>query len=174
MQHRPGVAQAAIVLTAAASVALAGCTTQPVSEAAVGLGRGGQRGEVVGVVVVCSGVVDGLDLAVADSAPPLIGDGLRRITRWVSPDTVTDIGGTDLVGSTLWPADTEIERFPPGADYILGAYADGRPVVTRPVVFRSEQFDTLSSGEIIVGDIRDGTSESMPVLEFLGRACDAQ
>lgn len=171
MPHRRGVVSAAVVLTAAASVVLSGCAVEPVSEATVGLGRGGQRGEVLGVVVVCSGVVDGLDLAADDRSPLLIGDGSRRITRWVSPEAVSDIGATDLAGRTVWPADRVIDRFPPGIDFSLGAYAEGRSVVGHPVVFTAEQFDTLSVGEIIVGDVRDGTSESMPVLEFLGRAC---
>ena len=165
------VVSVAVVLAAAASVALAGCSAQPVSEATVGIGRGGQRGEVLGVVIVCSGVVDGLDLAVSDSAPLLIGDGTRRITRWVSPETIDDIGATDLVGDTAWPSDPVIERFPPGIDYVLGAFAEERSVVGRPVVFTAEQFDTLSVGEIIVGDIRDGTSETLSVEDFLGLAC---
>lgn len=168
MPHRRGVA---VVAVAAASLALSGCTGEPVSEATVGLGRGGERGEVLGVVVVCSGTVDGLDLSSDDSAPLLIGDGARRITRWVSPEAVNDIGATDLAGRTVWPADRVIERFPVGVDLSLGAYAEGRSVVGRPVVFTADQFDTLSVGEIIVGDVRDGTSETMPVLEFLGRAC---
>jgi len=169
--HRRRVASVAVVLTTAASLALSGCSTPAVSEATVGLGRGGQRAEVLGVVVVCSGAVDGLDLAVEDTAPLLIGDRARRITRWVAPEPVDDIGATDLSGRTVWPADREIERFPLGVDLTLGAYSVGGSVVGRPVVFTAEQFDTLSVGEIIVGDVRDGTSEQLSVEEFLGRAC---
>ncbi|QHC54209.1 hypothetical protein [Rathayibacter tanaceti] len=153
--------------------ALSGCVAEgPVSTATVGIGRGGQRAEVLGVVVVCSGIVNGLDLAVDDRSPLKIGDGVRRITRWVSPDVVTQLGATDLVGRTVWPADTVIDRFAPGVDYVLGAYADGEPVVARPVVFTAEQFDTLSVGEVIVGDIRDGTSQTLSVENFLGLACE--
>ena len=78
---------------------------------------------------------------------------------------------TDLAGRTVWPADREIERFPLGVDLTLGAYAVGGSVIGRPVVFTAEQFDTLSVGEIIVGDIRDGTSETLSVENFLGLAC---
>ncbi|PWJ57528.1 hypothetical protein B0H03_1421, partial [Rathayibacter iranicus NCPPB 2253 = VKM Ac-1602] len=31
------------------------------------------------------------------------------------------------------------------------------------VVFTAEQFDTLSVGEVIVGDVRDGTSKTLSV-----------
>ncbi|WP_085477641.1 hypothetical protein [Rathayibacter oskolensis] len=162
---------ASLVLAAAAAVALAGCASEPVSTATVGLGRGGQYARVLGVVVVCSGIVDGLDLSADDQAPLSIGDGQRRITRWVSPDAVSELGATDLTGSTIWPAEREIERFALGVDYSLGAYAEDRSVVARPVVFTAEQFDTLSVGEIIIGDVRDGTSQTISVESFLGRAC---
>ncbi|MCJ1673589.1 hypothetical protein MT355_10015 [Rathayibacter sp. VKM Ac-2929] len=171
MPHRRRVASVAVVLAATASLTLSGCATEPVSEATVGIGRGGQRAEVLGVVVVCSGAVDGLDLAVEDTAPLLIGDRARRITRWVAPEPVDDIGATDLAGRTVWPADREIERFPLGVDLTLGAYSVDGSVIGRPVVFTAEQFDTLSVGEIIVGDIRDGTSETLSVENFLGLAC---
>ncbi|AND15179.1 hypothetical protein [Rathayibacter tritici] len=154
------------------ALALSGCTAdEPATTATVGLGRGGERAEVLGVVVVCSGSIDGLDLAASDSAPAAIGDTLRRITRWVSPSPVTQLGATDLSGRTIWPADREIEQFPPGVDFALGAYATDRSVLSRPVVFTAEQFDTLSVGEIIVGDVRDGTSKTLSVQEFLGVAC---
>ncbi|KQQ06095.1 MULTISPECIES: hypothetical protein [unclassified Rathayibacter] len=168
---RNGIAATGVALATLASLALSGCATEPVSSAVVGIGRGGQYGQVLGVVVVCSGSVDGLDLATEDRAPLIIGDGQRRITRWVSPEAVTELGATDLVGRTVWPADTVIDRFAPGIDYSLGAYADGRSMSVRPVVFTSDQFDTLSVGEIIVGDIRDGTSETLSVENFLGLAC---
>ncbi|WKK72813.1 hypothetical protein Q0F99_07960 [Rathayibacter oskolensis] len=64
-----------------------------------------------------------------------------------------------------------IDRFSPGVDYVLGAYADDESVLARPVVFTADQFDSLSVGEIIVGDIRDGTSETLSVENFLGLAC---
>ncbi|PPF21533.1 hypothetical protein [Rathayibacter sp. AY1A7] len=169
MHRRAALASTVVLL---GTLALSGCASEePVTTAAVGLGRGGERGEVLGVVVVCSGSVDGLDLAASDSAPLTIGDGLRRVTRWVSPSPVTQLGATDLSGSTVWPADTVIERFPLGVDLALGAYATDRSVLARPVVFTAEQFDTLSVGEIIVGDIRDGTSETLSVQQFLGLAC---
>ncbi|AZZ56586.1 hypothetical protein [Rathayibacter iranicus] len=167
MRHTSASVSAAFVL-----MALAGCTAeQPAATATIGLGRGGPRAEVLGLVVVCSGTVDGLDLATTDAAPLLVGDGLRRVTRWVAPEPVTQIGATDLAGRTIWPADTEIERFSPGVDYLLGAYATARSVLARPVVFTAEQFDTLSVGEVIVGDVRDGTSKTLSVQEFLGLAC---
>lgn len=173
MRRRPAFVSSSVVLGAAAALALAGCSSAQESSATVGLGRGGQRGEVIGIVVVCSGVVDGLDLAVDDAAPLLVGDGLRRLTRWASPDTVVDLGATDLVGRTVWPADTVIERFVPGVDYTLGAYAEGRSMSARPVVFHAEQFDTLSVGEVIVGDVRDETGEVLSVENFLGLACES-
>lgn len=101
-----------------------------------------------------------------------MGDGLRRVTRWVAPEPVTQLGATDLAGRTIWPADTEIEQFSPEIDYALGAYATARSVLARPVVFTAEQFDTLSVGEVIVGDVRDGTSMTLSVQEFLGGACE--
>ncbi|WP_146077496.1 hypothetical protein [Rathayibacter rathayi] len=165
----------ACVCTVAAlgALALSGCTARDpaTTTATVGLGRGGERAEVLGVVVVCSGSIDGLDLAASDSAPLAIGDSLQRITRWVSPSPVTQLGATDLSGPTIWPADREIERFPLGVEFALGAYATDRFVLSRPVVFTAEQFDTLSVGEIIIGDIRDGTSETLSVQQFLGLAC---
>ena len=172
MRHRLVVLSGVLAVATLAVPALSGCSSERESSATVGLGRGGQRGEVIGIVVVCSGVVDGLDLAVDDSAPLLVGDGLRRITRWASPDTVVDLGATDLVGRTVWPADTVIERFAPGVDYSLGAYAEDRSMSARPVVFHAEQFDTLSVGEVIVGDVRDETGEVLSVENFLGLACE--
>ncbi|MHC2187206.1 hypothetical protein ACVLV4_002873 [Rathayibacter agropyri] len=180
MRHRPALVSTALVsaaLVGAALVftalALAGCAAEePAATATIGLGRGGPRAEVLGLVVVCSGAVDGLDLATADAAPLLVGDGLRRVTRWVAPEPVTQLGATDLAGRTIWPADTEIEQFSPGIDYSLGAYATARSVLARPVVFTAEQFDTLSVGEVIVGDVRDGTSMTLSVQEFLGGACE--
>ncbi|WKK72814.1 hypothetical protein Q0F99_07965 [Rathayibacter oskolensis] len=82
---RYGITAGGVALAAAAALALSGCATEPASEATVGIGRGGQYGQVLGVVVVCSGIVNGLDLAVDDRSPLEIGDGMRRITRWVSP-----------------------------------------------------------------------------------------
>ncbi|MWV48201.1 hypothetical protein GRS96_02790 [Rathayibacter sp. VKM Ac-2803] len=169
---RHGITGGGVALAAVAALALSGCATEPASTATVGIGRGGQYGQVLGVVVVCSGLVSGLDLAADDRAPLVIGDGLRRITRWVSPAAVTELGATDLVGRTVWPADTVIDRFAPGVDYSLGAWAEDESVVARRVVFTSEQFDTLSVGEIIIGDIRDGTAETVSVEAFLGAACE--
>ncbi|MBF4461086.1 hypothetical protein ITJ45_00845 [Rathayibacter sp. VKM Ac-2879] len=160
------------MIASLSALILSGCAADAVTEATVGIGRGGQRAEVMGVVAVCSGVVDGLDLSAADTAPLPIGDRLRHITRWVSPDPVTDLGETDLAGPTRWPADTEIEQFGLGVDYSLAPYTTNRSVLSRPVVFRAEQFDTLSVGEVIVGGIRDGTSETLSIREFLGRACE--
>lgn len=173
MRHRLAVVSGTVALASMAAAALAGCSSAEEASAVVGLGRGGQRGEVIGVVVVCSGVVDGLELAVDDTAPLILGDGLRRITRWASPDSIVDLGATDLVGRTVWPADPLVERFAPGVDYALSAYAEDRPMSARPVVFRAEQFDTLSVGEIIVGDVRDDSSEVLSVENFLGLACES-
>lgn len=171
MPHRRRVASVAVVLAATTSLTLSGCATELVSEATVGIGRGGQRAEVLGVVVVCSGAVDGLDLAVEDTAPPadrrprasdhpLGGPGTRRRHRRDRPRRPDRLARR--------PRDRAL---PLGVDLTLGAYAVDGSVVGRPVVFTAEQFDTLSVGEIIVGDIRDGTSETLSVENFLGLAC---
>ncbi|AZZ50080.1 hypothetical protein [Rathayibacter rathayi] len=168
MHRRAAIADPIGFLSA---LSLSGCSVDEPETTTATVGRGGERAEVLGGVVVCSGSVDGLDLAASDSAPLTIGDGLRRVTRWVSPSPVTQLGATDLSGVTVWPADTEIERFPLGVDLALKAYATGRSVLSRPVVLTAEQFDTLSVGEIVVGDVRDGISETLSAQEFLGLAC---
>lgn len=161
-----------VVLAACTSLVLAGCAAEPLSEATIGIARGGERSVVLGVVVVCSGSVDGFELSTDDTAPLLIGDGQRRITRWVAPEFVGELGATDLVGRTIWPAETVIDRFYPGVDYALDVYTNDGTMLARPVVFNAEQFDTLSEGEVLVGNIRDGTAAEISVQEFLGLACE--
>lgn len=95
---------------------------------------------------MCSGSIDGLNLSALDSTPMLIGDWLWKSTRCVPANPAARLGAKELSVRAIQPTETVIECLSLRVDCSLGTNATNRSVVSRPVAFTAEQFDTLSLG----------------------------
>lgn len=163
------IAAAAVLLVPAA---LVGCSAAPATVATLGITRS-ERGAVVAIVRVCEGEVSGIQLSTAADPQLVLGARGQTVTTWTSPDPVTAVAATDLIGATFWPADPEIDQFYDDTVYTMTVFSAVGLTSATPLVFTRSAFDTLSENEVLTGDPDTGQAGYLPIGEFFDAACDA-
>jgi hypothetical protein len=150
---------------------LAGCASAPATVAALGITRS-ERGAVVAIVRVCEGAAAGIQLSTSADPGLVLGAKSQTVTTWTSPDPVTAVAATDLVGATFWPADPEIEGFAAGTLYTMTVFSDVGITAAAPLTFTLSAFDSLSGDEVLTGDPDTGLPIYVDAADFFDAACD--
>lgn len=170
-EPRPAAERAvAALLLAAVLFTVTACVPVSRTIAAIALTRS-ETGAIVAIVRVCSGAANGVQLS-TDTDPQLVlGARSEAVTTWTSPDPVTAVGATDLLGATYWHADPEIESFRTDAVYTMAIVADDGFASAPPIVFTVADFDSLSGGEVLTSDPDSGGSRYLPIANFFDATC---
>lgn len=153
------------------SALLAGCTSLPSTVAALGITRS-ERGDVVAIVRVCEGEAAGIQLSTESDPGLVLGARSKTVTTWTSPDPVSAVAATDLVGATFWPADPEIEGFDAGTTYTMTVFSSVGITAATPLTFTPSAFDSLSGDEVLTGDPDTGLPIYVDAGDFFDAACD--